>query len=271
MMALAGRTARFRAARAVVWAVVWAGLHAVRGTAAILCLVLCAALSGALARAESLRIGAETTFAPFVMLDANGQLTGFDRDFGDALCARAGLTCEWVIVGFDDLIPGVASGRFDFAMSGLGNSPERRRLVDFTTVYLPSSAPSAYAGPIGAPAPANARIGVQAGTIHEAHLAGRGLRHVTYANVPAALAALAAGEVDLVFGSSSYFAQTLPRMFPMFQILSFDPVAVEGSAIAIAKGREDLRNRLDATITSMLADGTVAQMARVWFTARTNM
>jgi polar amino acid transport system substrate-binding protein len=237
-----------------------------RGLAALVLLV-----AAGVAAAETVRIGAETTFAPFVMLDDAGQLTGFDRAFGDEMCARAGLTCEWVITDFDALIPGVAEGRFDLAMSGLGDSPERRRLVDFTTVYLPSSAPSAYAGPVGAPPPAAARIGVQAGTIHEAHLAERSLRHVAYDSAAAALAAMAAGQVDLVFGSSSYFAQILPRDFPMFQILSFDPVAVEGTAIAIGKGRDDLRNRLDATIRSMLEDGTVAQMARFWFTARANM
>ncbi|SMY09502.1 transporter substrate-binding domain-containing protein [Flavimaricola marinus] len=232
--------------------------------------VASAGLTGS-AMAERLLIAAETTFAPFVMLDDAGELTGFDRVFGDEMCARAGLTCDWVLTEFDQLIPGVVAGRFDLAMSGLGDSPERRALVDFTAIYLPSSVPSAYVGPLGAPPPDAALIGVQAGTIHEAHVASRALRYQSFDTAQAALAAMAAGRVNLVFGSSSYFEQILPRTYPMFQFLSFDPVAVDGTAIAIAKGRDDLRNQLDATIAAMLADGTVAQMARFWFTARNNL
>lgn len=223
------------------------------------------------AMADTLRIGAETTFAPYVMLDEAGELTGFDRDFGDALCARAGLTCEWVLTDFDALIPGVASGQFDLAMSGLGNSAERREVVDFTTVYLPSSLPSAYVGPLGAPEPQAALIGVQAGTIHEAHVAERGLRYARFGSAQAALDALTKGDVDLVFGASSYFEQILPRAYPSIVIVLFEAVSVEGTAIAIGKGREALRARLDATIAEMLADGTIAQLAVSWFTARTSI
>ena len=131
--------------------------------ALIAALLVCAGL----AQAEEVRIGIEPGFPPFAMLDASGSLTGFDKAVGDEICARARLTCTWVITEFDALIPGVAAGRFDMAMAGLGNSAERRAVVDFTDIYLPSSNPAAFVGHFDAPPPEQARIGVQAGTIHE--------------------------------------------------------------------------------------------------------
>lgn len=218
--------------------------------------------------AETVRIGAETTFAPFVMLDDTGELTGFDRALGDEMCARAALTCEWVITEFDALIPGVASGQFDLAMSGLGVSDARLEIVDFSTIYLPSSAPSAYVGTTASPAPETARIGVHAGTIHETHLADRNLSYVSFDSATSALMALASGQVDLVFGSSSYFEQILPTDYPALRIVLFEAVSTQGTAVAIGKGRDELRAKLDLAIAEMISDGSVANLARTWFTQR---
>lgn len=236
-------------------------------------LALCLALlaSAAPAWAESLRIAAEPAFPPFASLDAEGRLTGFDKALGDEICARAGMTCEWVLVEFDELLSGVAEGRFDLAMSGLGNSNARRALVDFTDIYLPSVNPAAFVGRIDAPPPEAARIGVQDGTVHEEHVVALGLRHVVFASVAQALDAAEAGEVDLVLGSSSYFQTVLPGAHPGLRLLGFADVGVEGTAIAIAKGRDDLRARLNTTIAELRADGTIEALMVTWFTPRSDL
>lgn len=222
------------------------------------------------AAADTLRIGTEPAFPPYIQLDARGEISGFDRQMTDALCERAGLECVWIATTFDNLLPGLVTGEFDIVVSGLGNSPERQAIVDFSRVYLPSSEPSAYVGHLDAPPPDRARIGVQAGTIHESHIAQTGRTFQTYPSANDALRAVVAGQVDLVFGSSSFFTDVLGRDFPSLRILQFEAVAVEGAAIAVAKGRPELLDLLNAEINAMLDDGTIYALARYWFTPRSD-
>lgn len=221
--------------------------------------------------AQDLRIAVQPNFPPFIALDAGGDLTGFDKALGDEICARAEVSCAWVVTEFDALIPGVASGAYDMAMSGLGASAARREIVDFSDIYLPSSNPAAFVGRPDAPAPETARIGVQTGTIHEETLRAQGLAYSGYDSIAQALDAAQADQVDLVFGSSSYFQSALARTHPSLRILGLADVGVEGSAIAIAKGRDDLRRTLNAAITDMRQDGTIEALVQTWFAPRSDL
>lgn len=235
-----------------------------------LALALWAGSAGA-GGAETVRIAAEPSFPPFVMLDDAGTLTGFDKAVGDEICARAALTCEWVMTGFDDLLPGVAEGRFDLAMSGLGNSDARREIVDFTEIYLPSINPAAYVGKPGAPVPSEARLGVHAGTIHEDYLADLGVSYTPFDSAEAALRAVDRGEIDLVLGSSSYFSAVLPTGFPALRMLGPADTGVDGTAIAVAKDQDALRDKIDQVILDMRDDGTIAGLVEIWFAPQSDL
>jgi ABC-type amino acid transport substrate-binding protein len=39
------------------------------------------------------------------------KVDGFERELGDELCARAGLTCEWVTNDWDSIIPNLHVGQ----------------------------------------------------------------------------------------------------------------------------------------------------------------
>ena len=45
---------------------------------------------------ETVRLGIDVPYEPFVMRDADGKLEGFEIDLGNELCARANLECSWV-------------------------------------------------------------------------------------------------------------------------------------------------------------------------------
>ena len=64
-------------------------------------LALSVALSG-IASAQTIRMGTEGAYPPYNFINDSGQVDGFERELGDELCKRAGLTCEWVTnEGFD--------------------------------------------------------------------------------------------------------------------------------------------------------------------------
>lgn len=66
---------------------------------------LSVAASSYAALPETVRIGTDTTYAPFSSKDAKGDFVGFDIDLGNEMCKRMQVKCTWVASDFDALIP----------------------------------------------------------------------------------------------------------------------------------------------------------------------
>ncbi len=214
---------------------------------------------------QPMTIGTEPGFAPYIFLDSTGQITGFDRDMGDELCLRAQFDCTWVATDFNALIPDLAAGQFDLVIAGLTDTPERRRSVDFSDIYLTGGTTNFFVGRPGAPAPAEARIAVQAGTMQEARLITLGYAPLSYASNQAALEAVLAGDADLAFGADAYMQHATLFRFHALKVLHSDVSAVTGASIALAQHSDALRDRLNAVLAAMRADGTIDRLAAKWF------
>ena len=219
-----------------------------------------------LANVEPVVIGTDGPFPDYIFVDDAGTITGFERDLMDDICTRAALTCSWELANFDELIPGVMSGRFDVVLGGMAVNQDRRALVDFTQSYYSTDPEEWYIGRPGAPAPAAADIAVQSGTVHEAHLRRRGYRFIAYSTEPMVLAALAEGRADLALGPF----QTRLDIVDFVQANGLDYLYSEmipddGVAIAVCKGNADLLNSLNAALDAIRADGTLATLESRWF------
>ena len=70
----------------------------IKGTVAGM--IVSVALSG-MAMAQTIRMGTEGAYPPYNFINDAGQVDGFEREVGDELCKRAGLTCEWVTNEWD--------------------------------------------------------------------------------------------------------------------------------------------------------------------------
>ena len=100
--------------------------------------LLAAAVSmafSATAMAETLTMGIEAAYPPFNNKDASGQVVGFDKDIGDALCAKMKVECSVVTSDWDGIIPALNAKKFDFLVSSLSITEERKGAVDFTDPY----------------------------------------------------------------------------------------------------------------------------------------
>nr|BFE92249.1 hypothetical protein GCM10020185_27850 [Pseudomonas brassicacearum subsp. brassicacearum] len=85
--------------------------------------------------ADKLKMGIEAAYPPFNNKDASGQVVGFDKDIGDALCAKMKVECEVVTSDWDGIIPALLAQKFDFLISSLSVNDERKQAVDFTDPY----------------------------------------------------------------------------------------------------------------------------------------
>ena len=108
----------------------------IKGTVAGM--IVSVALSG-MAMAQTIRMGTEGAYPPYNFINDAGQVDGFEREVGDELCKRAGLTCEWVTNEWDSIIPNLVSGNYDTIIAGMSITAERDKVIDFTQDYYPAS------------------------------------------------------------------------------------------------------------------------------------
>ena len=108
--------------------------------AASLGVAAAAPLPDAIRQGGVLRLAINATYAPMEYHDpTTNKLMGLDVDIAAALAERLGVRIEWSDVAFAELIPGLATGRSDFIISGMSDRATRRETMDFID-YLKTGA-----------------------------------------------------------------------------------------------------------------------------------
>uniref|UniRef100_A0A914YBP6 Solute-binding protein family 3/N-terminal domain-containing protein n=1 Tax=Panagrolaimus superbus TaxID=310955 RepID=A0A914YBP6_9BILA len=93
---------------------------------------LSTAASSYAALPETVRIGTDTTYAPFSSKDAKGDFVGFDIDLGNEMCKRMQVKCTWVASDFDALIPSLKAKKIDAIISSLSITDKRQQEIAFS-------------------------------------------------------------------------------------------------------------------------------------------
>lgn len=222
--------------------------------------IAAAGLALTLAAGEPVVFATEAPFAPYTVMDETGAIAGFEREVGDEVCARAQLTCIWVNVQFDRLLPGVMSGEFDVVLGGLAITPARMAQVDFTLPYNESSDIDVFYGREDAPEPARARIAVQSGTIQADHARAAGWDVMPFGTPSDVVGAVVTGRADLAFGPFEAETADLPDILPLYQ----EEVPDLGTAMAVCRGNDALLDQLNAALEAMTTDGTIDEITARW-------
>lgn len=120
----------------------------------------------------TVRIAVDVPYEPFQYKAPDGTITGFETELGNAVCAEIGVKCEWIVQGWDGLIPGLLARKFDVIMSSMSITPERAKKVMFTKGYY--NTPTGWFAKKGAEIDLagdlkDLRIGAQRGTIQDIH------------------------------------------------------------------------------------------------------
>ena len=81
-------------------------------------------------------IGTDATYQPNEYLDADGKtVIGMDVELFDAVMAKFGVKTEWVPSGFDAIILGVQSGKYDVGVSSFTVNAERKKQATMVSYF----------------------------------------------------------------------------------------------------------------------------------------
>jgi putative amino-acid transport system substrate-binding protein len=243
------------------------GVRRVGGAIAV---VLGCGLAAGPAAAETIRVGMSGGYFPFTFVQQD-VLQGFEVDFLNALTERTGDEAEFVTMSFSGLIGALEAGRIDTIANQITVTPEREEAFLFSQPYV-------YDG-----AQVVVREGNDAiGGVED--LRGKSVAVNLGSNFEALLRALPfADEIDIRTYESNVEQDTaLGRVdaFVMDRVSSAQVIAQSPLPLQLAgppfseirnalpfrddaEGRA-LRDRLDAAITELKADGTLAAISRKW-------
>ncbi|RPE71014.1 amino acid ABC transporter substrate-binding protein (PAAT family) [Pacificibacter maritimus] len=220
------------------------------------------ALSAGAAFADTVRMGTEGAYPPYNFIDDNGEVAGFEREVGDALCTIAELTCEWVTNEWDTIIPNLLSGNYDAIIAGMSITDERDEVIDFTTDYYPPTA-SAYVVMSEGVDLSSGVIAAQASTIQASHIATTGATLVEFSTLDDTIAAVKNGEVDAVFADKDALAPFVAEQGFMFE--GENVLLGGGIGIGLRESDTELKAKFDAAIDAMKADGSLNTLLVKYF------
>jgi polar amino acid transport system substrate-binding protein len=221
------------------------------------------AFTASMSFADTVRMGTEGAYPPYNFINDAGEVAGFERDLGDELCARASLTCEWVVNDWDSIIPNLVSGNYDTIIAGMSVTEERDSVIDFTEEYtLPE--PSAYVALSADVNLSGAVIAAQVNTIQAAFAAALpGVTLVEFATPEETISAVRNGEADAVLADLNYVAPIAEEDSGLV-LLEKQEFIGGGVGMGIRESDNELRDKFSAAIKSMKADGTLNALIVKW-------
>ena len=82
-----------------------------------------------------IQVGSDIAYAPMEYYDDDNEVIGFDKELTDLITEQIGVEFVWNNAQFDGLITQLKSGRIDVAISGMSDTAERQKEIDFVDYY----------------------------------------------------------------------------------------------------------------------------------------
>ena len=198
-------------------------------------------------------------------------MVGFDPDIAMALCAKMKAECEIVTSDWDGIIPALNAKKYDFIVSSLSITDERKQAVDFTNPYYANKqqfiAPKNVDFKTDIASLKSKKLGTQrstqAATWLEDNVGGDISLYDTQEN---AYLDLTSGRVDALLADK--YANYDWLKSPAGQAYEFkgDPInETDEVGIALRKGDTELLNKLNAALKEINEDGTYKKINDKYF------
>jgi len=232
---------------------------------------LAAMLPANLKTAGKILVGVDDSYPPMEFRDDSNNLVGFDKDLGDAIGKKLGVTMEWVPTKWDGILLALESSRFDMLLSSLSDTPDREKEILFSKPYIqggPVLVVKKGTKGITTGADLSGKIvGVQTGTTgDDAVRAMAGVKEVKgYDKITDALMDLAIGRTDVVVADDQVGTYYVGLDLTKYEVVG--KLAAEPFGIGFKKADTKLRDAVQGAIDSLKKDGVLTTISMKWFKA----
>jgi len=206
-------------------------------------------------------------YPPFNFYNEKNELVGFDVDVGKAVAKRLGVEFKPVTTEWSGIIEGLRSGAYDGILGSMAVTPERQKVVDFSTPYYYSGAQLVVQKSSDFTSPADLKgkiIGVVTGTTFENDAEKLGAGKVNlYKDDTQTLTELNNGVVDAVITDRVVGVNAVNSEKFDIELLG-TPLRSEDIAVAFRKGEDTLRKKVNSILEEMHSDGTLTRISKKW-------
>ena len=222
-------------------------------------------------------VGTDSTYAPSEFVGADGStIQGFDVDLFTLVAKKLGLKAKFVTAGFDSIIAGVDSQKYEMGVSSFTINKAREAQVNMVSYFSAGTQWSVKKGNPKKIDPDNAcgtKIAVQKGTVQVDDITARS-KKCTTANKPAitidqydaqsdATAAIVSGKDDAGLADSPVMAYAVKQTGGQLQLLG----SVYDSApygYVVKKDQTEFAQAIADAVKSLITDGSYTKVLTNW-------
>ena len=218
-------------------------------------------------------IAIDATFVPMSFLNDQGKLDGFEVDLIKAVAKNAGFDYELVNVEWGGLFGGLITKKFDLVISSITILEERKNRMAFSIPYLQSGVAVLVRKDIQNVdnleklAEIKATVGAQINTTSYYFLQKyEGIKIKTYEKFGHAVIDLANKGNDAVVGDSVQVNYYFTKNNELTQSARFlgSRMTSEFYGIVLRKDDIELKQKIDASLTVLLQNGTIQKFHDKW-------
>lgn len=230
--------------------------------------------------AGSVTVGTEAQYPPYEFVDAaDGEtITGLDIDLLEAAAGRLGLDYELKNVTFDTLLPSLDSERYDLVVAGITDSVERQANYDFVDYF---SADQAIIVPTGNPEGISElgdlcglTVSVLVDTTQQELLEAENegsckddpIEILTQQTDTEALTQVQSERASATLTQEAVGVYNAKQIQggEAFEVANDGPISGEPLGFVFAKGHDELRDAFQASLQSLVDDGTYDEILGRW-------
>lgn len=202
----------------------------------------------------------------------NGEITGFDIDIAKEVAKRLGVEAEFVYIDWDAKVLELNGKNIDMIWNGLTITADREKEILFSKPYFDNRIViiSLNGSRIDQIADlSEMKVGVELQSSGQAAVEGNDVfasidELVKYTTITEAILDLKAGGIDAIVADEIFARYAVSKEADQYQVAS-EVFNSENYGIGFRLEDVALRDKVDAIIDEMAADGTATEISMKWF------
>ena len=225
----------------------------------------------------SLTVATDATYPPAELFAEDGQtIEGMDIDLGTAIGQVMGVKWNFVNAGFDTIIPGIQSKKYDVGMSAFTDTKDREKVLDFITYFTAGTGfmTSAASGPTinTIEDVCGLKVAYEKGSTSAQSAIDQGKKCVAagkadvtaiaFPDQNAVNLAVASGQADFAMADTPTLEWIAAQSGGKLKVVG---ASIDDAPYGIAVPKNGgLAEPIQAAITKLIADGTYAAILKKW-------